>query len=219
MQTRQLSVTERLRELIMAGEFEPGFHLQEVPLAKSLDVSRTPVRAALIALAQEGLLTYRPQRGYLVRKASLEEILDAYTVRGSLESTACRLLAERGAAAEAMKILKDCLEEGDRILAAGRLTDEGFQPWREMNNRLHQTILTATGNDLLIDLTARTLNIPLTSSRVVHWIDYTAMRRSHDHHWVIVEAIERRQPSRAEAMMTEHILVSSDVIRRNFGRP
>lgn len=214
--TRQFSVTERLREMILSGAFAPGERLEEPALAKVLNVSRTPIRGALSALGQEGLLTYRPQRGHVVRKASLSDVLDAYTVRGRLESLACRLLAERGADAETLGVLNECLAEGERILAPGVLTDDGYMPWREMNNRLHQTILNATGNAVLIELTARTLNLPLTSSRVVHWVDFAAIRRSHDHHAVIVEAIARRQPERAEAMMTEHILVSADFVRRAF---
>ena len=216
MQTRQSSVTEQLREMIISGHFAPDTRLEEVALARALGVSRTPVRGALIALGQEGLLTYRPQRGYIVRRISLPEILDAYVVRASLESLACRIVAEKGAPPETIAAMRACLEDGERILSPGHLTEAGHGPWREMNTRLHETILHATGNAMLIDLTARTLAFPLTSSRVVHWVDYPGMRRSHDHHWVVVEAIERRQPARAEAMMTEHVMVSADYLRRSF---
>jgi GntR family transcriptional regulator of vanillate catabolism len=216
MQTIQLSVTEQLRAKILNGEFLPGSRLHEGPLAEMMDVSRTPIRAALIALAQEGLLNYRPQRGYVVRKISLKEVLNAYTVRGRLEGLACRLAAEQGVTEETLRILRECLAEGDRILSSGVLTDEGHDRWVHMNERLHQTILAASDNSLLVELTARTLSFPLTSARVVHWVDYPAMRRSHDHHWAIVDAIERRQPSRAEAIMVEHIFISSDYIRARF---
>ena len=216
MSTRQAAVTDRLREEIIAGRYPPETRLEEVALARALGVSRTPVRAALLALGQEGLLTYRPQRGYVVRRVSVPEVLDAYAVRGRLESLACRLLAERGAEAATLATLRGALAEAEHLLAPGRLTDEAAAPWREMNNRLHETILHATRNPVLIDLTARTLALPLTSSRVVHWVDFAAIRRSHEHHQVIVEAIARRQPDRAEAMMTEHIQVSADYLRRHL---
>ncbi|HYZ30859.1 MAG TPA: GntR family transcriptional regulator, partial [Crenalkalicoccus sp.] len=74
--TRSLSVTARLRDGILAGDHAPGEHMHEVRLAERLGVSRTPVRAALQALAAEGLLDYTPNRGYVVRAVPLSEALD-----------------------------------------------------------------------------------------------------------------------------------------------
>jgi DNA-binding GntR family transcriptional regulator len=57
-----------LRELILHGEIAPGEQLLEVVLVDRLGVSRTPIRAALAQLAQEGLLEKMPGGGYAVRK-------------------------------------------------------------------------------------------------------------------------------------------------------
>ena len=54
--------------MILEGELPPGEHLQEIPLAQRMGVSRTPVRTALSVLGQEGLLDYRPKRGHVVRQ-------------------------------------------------------------------------------------------------------------------------------------------------------
>jgi DNA-binding GntR family transcriptional regulator len=59
---RAQSVTEKIRDRILRGVFPPETHLQEIPLARKLGVSRTPIRVALTALAQEGLLTYAPRK-------------------------------------------------------------------------------------------------------------------------------------------------------------
>jgi GntR family transcriptional regulator of vanillate catabolism len=61
--TRSASVVEVLRSAILAGEYGPGERLHEVRLTGRLGVSRTPVRAALQALASEGLLDYAPEPG------------------------------------------------------------------------------------------------------------------------------------------------------------
>jgi len=205
-----------LRQLIMAGEIAPGEHLLEVPLATRPRTSRTPVRGALMTPAQEGLLTYKPQRGYAVREVSLRRVVDAYRVRAHLEGLACRELAGKGLPAEAEAVLLRCLEDGDDILRIGRLREEDNETWRSMNDRLHMTILNATDNECLIDVTQRTLTLPLLSSRVVHWHDYEALKMSHHFHHIIVRAIQRRESERAEAAMREHIWASIEVIERHF---
>ncbi len=216
MPTHQRSVTDRLREMIMSGTIPPGRHLLEVPLSRELGVSRTPLRTALTALAQEGLLTYRPNRGYVVRSFSLEEVLDAYAVRGMAEGLACRLAAERGLSAEARATMQRCLDDGDAILAGGELTELGVIPWRTMNDRFHETILVASGNAMLADVITRTLSVPMLSRRVVHWYDFARVRSSHDLHHLIFEAICRRQGDRADNLMREHIYQATEIIRANY---
>jgi len=216
MDTRQKSVTEALRALLMRGDFAPGAHLMEIPLAQRLGVSRTPVRAALTTLAQEGLLIYRPQRGYVVRGFGLKEVVDAYRVRANLEGLACRLVAESGLDAAADAALERALAEGDAILRSGTLRDEDNAPWRSMNEGLHETILTATANASLIDVTRRTLALPFVSARVVHWHDFDSLKASHQLHHLIVRAIRRREAERAEAAMREHIWAATEIIARAY---
>lgn len=200
----------------MRGDVAPGSHLMEKPLAERLGVSRTPVRAALNALAQEGLLIYRPQRGYLVRIFGLKEVVDAYRVRANLEGLACRILAEKGIDSSLDEVLEAALVKGDEILQAGHLRDEDNAPWRSMNETLHQSILNATTNASLIDVTRRTLALPFLSARVVHWYDYEALKGSHQLHHLIVRAIRRREADRAEAAMREHIWAAAEVISHNY---
>src|SRR5580692_4803752 len=89
------AVTESIRSALLDGNLGQG-RINEVHLASSLGVSRTPVRAALQMLAGEGLLDHAPNRGFAVRSFSLDEIGDAFEVRALNEGLACRLAAERG---------------------------------------------------------------------------------------------------------------------------
>src|SRR6476620_6160473 len=70
--TRSQTVIQKLREMILSGELISGTRLHEVPLSENLQVSRTPVRDALSVLAHEGLLEYRPNRGYVVKRFGLQ---------------------------------------------------------------------------------------------------------------------------------------------------
>ncbi|AEQ95134.1 VanR [Xanthomonas oryzae pv. oryzicola BLS256] len=69
-------------------------------MAERLGISRTPIRQALPALCQEGLLVQAGNRGYAVRRCSQRESLDALTVRALMEGRAARTVAEEGASEE-----------------------------------------------------------------------------------------------------------------------
>src|SRR6218665_1734040 len=90
MQTLSQNLTETLRDWLLHGRLKPGERIEEVPLALTMGVSRTPVRAALATLASEGLIDHQPKRGYLVKEFALAAILAAYEVRAVLEGLAGR---------------------------------------------------------------------------------------------------------------------------------
>ena len=85
-----------VRDLLYSGIFRPGERLSEISLSERLGLSRTPIRAALARLEQEGLVELIPSGGYAVRTFSEADIIDAIELRGVLEGTAARLAAERG---------------------------------------------------------------------------------------------------------------------------
>ena len=113
MKTLAQDVTETLRDWILHGRFKPSTRLEEVPLAQQLNVSRTPVRAALAALASEGLLSHQPKRGYLVQGFDLGVIAAAYEVRSVLEGLACRNAATRGLTPEQIRTLSSEMAAAD----------------------------------------------------------------------------------------------------------
>src|SRR6476659_1136260 len=116
---RALSVMDQIREAILGGSLGAGERLNEVRLSKTLAVSRTPVRAALQALAGEGLLDYAPNRGFTVREFPLDAIVDAYEIRASLEGVAARFAAERGLSPDEKATIERSLRAGDRLLERG----------------------------------------------------------------------------------------------------
>jgi len=216
MQTRSQGIIDTLRDRILCGAITPGTHLQEVPLAEEMNVSRTPVRTALAALASEGLLQHQTKRGYFVRGFTIDDIEGAHEVRANLEGLACRLAAERGLSAEDEQVLRGALADGDRILASGRLRDEDRGRWTEMNDIFHQRIIDAAGSPLLAELIDRTHRVPLASSRVIHWYDFHAVKGSHMLHHRIFNYISGGKPTNAEGLMREHIMQALEQIRLRF---
>src|SRR5262245_56805154 len=78
-------VVDRLRDAIFRGRFKPGEPLREEQLAAMLDVSRGPVREALVQLEREGLVLVRRHRGATVARLSRGDLEDVYSLRLALE--------------------------------------------------------------------------------------------------------------------------------------
>jgi GntR family transcriptional regulator, vanillate catabolism transcriptional regulator len=219
---QQQAVADKLREMILHGTFSGGDRLLEVPLSEQLEVSRTPVREALITLADEGLVEYRPNRGYVVRSFTLDDVMNAYIVRETLEGLAVRILAEKSLDRSVKHALQECLDDGDRILGVKRLTKAQREPWGKMNDRFHRLLVESTYNAALIDALSRATNIPYSSSRVIHWFEdddtegLYQLRFTHSHHHTIYNAIVHGEGYRAEMAMRAHISYTADHIRVKY---
>jgi GntR family transcriptional regulator of vanillate catabolism len=202
---RAVSVMDQIREDILGGSISSGERLNEVRLSKTLAVSRTPVRAALQALAGEGLLDYAPNRGFTVREFPLSAIVDAYEIRASLEGLAVRFAAERGLSPEEEAVIRRSLSAGDRLLDRGSFEAGDLTLYRDINGDFHETLLTAARNRMLTEMIRICHHVPVSSSRNIVAFEYRDVRRRHDDHHRIYESITAREPWRAEMLMREHI--------------
>lgn len=205
-----------IREMILRGRLAPGQRVAEAPLAGSLGMSRTPIRQALPLLAQEGLLAVHETRGYVVRSFTGADIGDAIDVRAVLEGLAARRIAERGASKTLLRGLRSCLEDGDAIFRKRRLeaSDEGA--YAQMNARFHALILEESGSAILAESLERVGRIPFAGPQALAFDRarledmYDMLHYAHGQHHGIVDALERGQSARAEALMREHAGVVKD---------
>lgn len=209
----------QLRRMILEGEFAPGTKIAEIPLAQRLGVSRTPVRLALGILEQDGLLVSSPRRGFTVREITVEEIVDAFDVRGALEGLACRLAVEKGLSVATRIALEECLGEAERLLAKGRVTDADAQAWNAVNARFHNEIVAAAGNRPLLNAFEYNNRLPLVSPGALpfaagdldYYLDF--LRQAHAEHKLIFDALVNGQSARAEALALEHLYKSRENLR------
>jgi GntR family transcriptional regulator of vanillate catabolism len=219
VRTRSLSVADRIRTAILSGEINAGVRLHEVKLSESLGVSRTPVRAALQALSSQGLLDYTPNRGYAVRQFQTSEVVDAYEIRSTLEALAARFAAERGLAEAERNIIERALTAGDDLLAKPQLYEEDRVTYGAINFVLHDAIHVAARCRMLCDMIRLCQSVPQSSHRNVVAFEHAAVRRRHDDHHRIYDAILMRDSHRAEFLMREHVAsVKSGLVRQLSGR-
>ena len=83
------TVAERLRDTIFSGQLAPGDRLREEQLAGALDVSRGPIRDALLQLEREGLVVRRRNRGAVVASLSRADLEEVFSLRLAIEPVVC----------------------------------------------------------------------------------------------------------------------------------
>lgn len=214
--TQSLSIMDQLREAILSGAHAAGQRLNEVHISQMMKTSRTPVRAALQALAGEGLLDYAPNRGFTVRAFQLSEIVDAYDIRATLEGVAARFTAERGLSAAEKKVIEKSLLDGDKLLKRGSFKAGDMSVYRVINGNFHDTVLGGARNRMLGEMIRICHHVPISSSRNIVAFHYDDVRRRHDDHHRIYEAISTREPWRAETLMREHVASIKASLVRSF---
>ncbi|SFH41509.1 GntR family transcriptional regulator, vanillate catabolism transcriptional regulator [Palleronia marisminoris] len=198
-----------LRERILKGAYRGGEKLLTVNLAEALEISRTPVRAALSQLAEEGLLDRTAGGSFEVRAFSYADVRDTLILRGTLEGLATRLAATRGAVPEA-------LEEAERIVAelddcfdtvGDGVDNEGYS---RLNLAFHATLPRMADSAVLARELERMMRLPFASpsaflpmKRSKTWVNRTFFVNQHQHR-AILQAIRERDSARAETLAREH---------------
>ena len=206
----EISVAQRIRQLIVSGELPGGARVAEAAIAERLGVSRTPVRNVIPALAAEGLLEPVGRRGYAVRRFSVEDSFRATELRCVLEGQATRAIAAREHDPALIGKLREVLVEGDAIVAKERVIRDEQEAYAAMNLRFHELIVEAANDALLTELIHRVYSVPFVSPGVVASIGIPAeeipaiLQTGQRQHHAIVDAIAAGQPDLAEMLMRGH---------------
>ena len=220
---RSVSQTVRaqlaLRDLILSGRLRPGERISELQAVEITNVSRTPVRLALVRLEDEGLLQAIPSGGFMVKAFTERDILDSIELRGTLEGLAARFAAERGASARSLEPLRECLADLDQLVRQDPISVEAFSTYVTLNARFHALLNELSGSAPVIREIDRVSALPFASpSGFV--MAQSALPEAHqilliaqDHHRIVLDAIENREGGRAEAVMREHARLAARNLR------
>jgi GntR family transcriptional regulator of vanillate catabolism len=207
--TQTARLTLALRERILRGEFSPGERLTELGLVSQLQASRTPIRLALERLANEGLLDVIPTGGFRLRSFSLVDVWDAIEVRGVLEGTAVRFAAERLERAEELGRVKRLISEATLEIP---ITVEGFARYLEVNKTFHRELWCLAKSPSLFRELEHVCKIPFAAPEALVFgladREQSTAFVAAEQHRAIVEAIENREGTRAEALAREHSRIS-----------
>jgi DNA-binding GntR family transcriptional regulator len=147
------TVYARLRDHILAGGAAIGQRLDERELSKQLGVSRTPVREAIGKLAADGIVDYRPHQGSFVRRLTVKEVQDLYTVRIELETLAVRLSMGKFGSGF-LDTLSEIVDGTEAAMLASDLVEFARQ-----DQRMHALFVDAADNSALADSLGRIENL------------------------------------------------------------
>jgi DNA-binding GntR family transcriptional regulator len=149
-----------LRRRILDNVYAPGHQALERPLAEELGISRTPVREALIRLANEGLVEVIPRHGMRVLPVSPSDMVEIYCVLAALEAAAGELIARRHPTAAQLAPLTDATQQMIKALKVSNL-----DAWAAADKRFHHGLLELAGNNTLME-TAMALNDRMHRARM-----------------------------------------------------
>ncbi len=211
MQPAHTSLADRvyaaLREAISSGEYLPGAHLVENELTRKYRVSRATVREVLRRLLAENLVQHIAHHSVRVRKLTVDEVIEIYTVREPIEALAARLAAQTPAKARAG------LGAIHREAGAAVRSGDAFR-FARLNSRFHSRIAEMTGNHSLAAVLAR-LNTPLIGYQFLSVDRAIDIHRAHEEHAAVLSAITAGDPAAAETAMRRHLQRTRDSIIRS----
>lgn len=194
-------VFTQLQDAIVKGELVAGSRVSEAELVARYGVSRGPLREALRRLEGRQLITRIPHVGVRIMALSLDELLQIYQVRETLEGLACRLAAQHMSDAE-IDGLKELLARHEQQIAE----QEGRAYIQEEGNvDFHYRIIQGSHNAVLIQMLCGELYHRVRIYRGQFSVTEGRPAKALDEHRRIVEAIAARDGELAEFLMRRHI--------------
>ena len=184
-----------LCEAIRDGRLARGERIREEELARTLGVSRTPVREALHRLEERGLVA-NSRAGLVVAELSRSQTLELYAMREILEGSAARFAAQRASDAEIAilrRLNRDFAAAADKPSVAVAV-----------NRRFHQALYDAAHNRYLLQM-LETLHDTLALLRDTTLAQPGRAQAAVEEHEAILAAVARRDLEAAEAAARRHI--------------
>ena len=195
-----------VKRRILDNEMPAGYQILEQELAEMLDMSRTPVREAMIRLAEEGMVEIRPRHGLRVLPLSASDMQEIYHILIALEATAAQLVAERGLSDDQLGQLRTAVSDMDRALAS-----DDLRGWAAADERFHMLLVDYCGNARLRALVgtfwdqshrARMATLKLRPKPV----------DSNKDHAAVVEAITRGDAEAAREIHRQHRIRAGQIL-------
>jgi len=188
----------QLRDMIVQNELSPGERIRERDICKQLNVSRTPLREALLILASEGLIDLIPNCGAVISSPSADEIADMLQVLGVLEAFA----GERACSLITSEEINEIKALQYEMLAAFSRGDR--LQYFKLNQRIHLAIVNAARSETLLSMHAR-LNARLYRIRYQSNLRNELWGSAIEEHSHIMDALEKRDATKLSKLLRLHL--------------
>jgi DNA-binding GntR family transcriptional regulator len=205
--TRTQLVVETLREKILNGAIKAGQPLRQAALAEELNVSRIPVREALLQLEAEGLVSFEPHKGATATELTVNQVDELFELRAMLEAD---LLA-----ASIPHLTDEKLQEATDLLdklnhSLGK--ENSANTWSELNSNYHNCLYSGATRPQTQDL-VNTLNKNADRYIRMHLLWAGGISKAESEHNELLALCKNKDIDKAVAVMKQHILGSRDEIK------
>jgi DNA-binding GntR family transcriptional regulator len=191
---------DAIEERIVTGEYAPGARLDEVELAETFHVSRTPIREALIRLGTIRMIEKKPRRGWAVAPASPRRLFEMFEFMSELEALCGGFAAQRATAFQLQKLIS--------AHEACRGVKRPSEYYR-LNELFHQALYEASGNEFLIEQTSE-MQRRARPYRRLQLRAPTRIADSFAEHEEIVVAIQARDAELAASKLRQHVILQGE---------
>jgi len=200
---RSEQLREIIEERIATGIYMPGMPLDETELATEFEVSRTPIREALMQLSFAGLIDMQPRRSAVVAEISPQRLCEMFEVMAELEAMCGRLAARR---------MTD--DNQHMLLAAHQACKEAAEKndpdeYYRRNEQFHLALYTASHNSFLID-ECKNLKRRLNAYRRLQLRVRDRMRTSFEEHSEVYMAIVTGDSDLAAKLLRNHVIIQGE---------
>jgi DNA-binding GntR family transcriptional regulator len=194
-------VYEYLRNELKAENLKPGMFVSMNQIMKNLNISRTPLRDALLQLQNEGFVTFLPQRGIRINELSLQDIEDLYEMLGALDSRALLSVFQKMSPSEIEK-MKNLNQEMLENISGSK-----FNRYWDLNSEFHNVYLNLSSNLPIL----RQINIIRQRLFEFGKKDWSRKMREMNHaeHLTMIELIEKGEAvAAADFMRDVHCVIN-----------
>jgi DNA-binding GntR family transcriptional regulator len=199
-------VVERLRALIIEGDLLPESRIPELALSRRLGISRTPLREALKVLAAEGLVTLMPHRGATVTTLDARSVDYMFQVLEALEP----LAAELACSHMPQSAIDDVRQWHDEMIRCYKRRERA--EYFRLNQRIHETIVRACGNPILITI-YEGLGSRVRYARYMVNLSAESWQQAVSEHVEILDALAARNGKRLARILRRHLHHKRDYVK------
>ena len=191
-----------IKKMVLSKELNEGHYISENSLAQKLDMSRTPVREALLRLQAEGFISIVPNRGAVINSVSVVEAKEIYDLRMAIEEFVLRNISDR-LTADHLKELKNLLSEQESACKEGNIEKYLFS-----DSKFHDFFLELYSNKIILDA-VRQVRQRFLAIGVNVLTTQNDMAISLGHHKKLLTSLEKGDIEEAAQSLHDHL---------NFGK-
>lgn len=189
---------QELRSKIFSGELAAGSDHLESELAEILEMSRTPVREAVLTLEGQGLLEMRPRKGVRILPLSPEDMDEIYDILTELESHAAECAAKAGHPDSDLAPLAQAIDDMDSAISKSNLDD-----WAEADDRFHTELVRLGGNSRILSIVGM-MSDQVRRARTTTLFMRPLPTKSNEDHRLVYQAICDGDAEKARVVHKQH---------------